>query len=123
MGDIENSLELLRSAVIAKDTAGEWYGDFAGGTVFYRPMPGETPDGIRAILGGVPDGGGSATIVLQTGVERVKFTNLVFEHNTWLEPSGPGGFVDLQSGFFFGTPDGQDGVLRGVPGALAMHGS
>ena len=30
---------------------------------------------------------------------------------------------DLQSGFFFDTPDGKDTILRGVPGALALHGT
>ena len=123
--DVENSLEFLSTDLLTKSTAGEWFGDFAAKKIYYKPLPGETPSGIKAILGSVPasESGSSATIVLQPGVERVQFTNLDFKHNTWLEPSGPGGFVDLQSGFFFGTPDGADTALRGVPGVLAMHGS
>ena len=54
------------------------------------------------MLGTVPKGGaGSASVLLERGTERVKFTNLVFEYNTWLQPSSGGGFVDLQSGYFF----------------------
>ena len=52
-------------------------------------------------------------LFIQAGVSRVRFTNLAFTHNTWLQPSGPDGFVDLQSGFFFDTPDGKDSILRG----------
>lgn len=122
--DIENSVELLRTSLLTKSTAGEWFGDFASNKIYYKPMPGETPAGVKAVLGTVPSSGdGAATVVLRPGVERVHFTNLVFTHNTWLQPSGPDGFVDLQSGFFFDTPDGKDSILRGVPGVLALHGT
>lgn len=122
--DIENSLEFFRSDSLSKSTAGEWFGDFANNKVYYKPMPGETPAGIKAVLGTVPSSGdGAATFVLRSGVERVRFTNLAFTHNTWLQPSGPDGFVDLQSGFFFDTPDGKDSILRGVPGTLTLHGT
>jgi hypothetical protein len=100
--DVENSLAFLSTALLTKGTDGEWFGDFKAGTIYYKPRPGETPAGIEAILGSVPTSGGGgvvadgASIVLQPGVERMRFTNLAFTHNTWLEPSGPGGFVDLQ---------------------------
>jgi len=131
--DVENSLEFLQSPLLAKGSDGEWFGDFAANTVYYKPLPvrhtaklfisvhcfivmlsvfkidsslvaskGEKPDGIKAVLGTVPKGGaGSASVLLERGTERVKFTNLVFEYNTWLQPSSGGGFVDLQSGYYF----------------------
>ena len=81
------------------------------------------------MLGTVPAGSGgaasgSATIMVQPGTERVRFTNLEFKYNTWLEPSSGSGFVDLQSGYFFSAPaTGKGTTLHGVPGVLAMHGA
>ena len=54
------------------------------------------------------------------GAHDLHFDGLAFEHFSWLGPSGPQGFVDLQSGFFY---PGQLGPLHGVPGAVAFHGA
>ena len=35
-------------------TAGEWFGDFAASTLYYKPLPGQTPTGIVAVLGTAP---------------------------------------------------------------------
>lgn len=125
--DVENSLEFFRTGLLTKSIEGEWFGDFSSNTVYYKPLAGEKPEGIKAVLGSVPQSADThphgATIVLEPGTERVGFTNLKFMHNTWLEPSSPTGFVDLQSGFFFSGPGDTDTILRGVPGVLAIHGS
>jgi len=42
---------------------------------------------------------------------------------SWLKPSGPGGFVDLQSGFYYSIgPNYSRGILVGVPGAMWLTG-
>ena len=37
--DVENSLEFLQSPLLAKGSDGEWFGDFAANTVYYKPLP------------------------------------------------------------------------------------
>ena len=34
--------------LLTKSTAGEWFGDFEKNTLYYQPLPGETPAGIQA---------------------------------------------------------------------------
>ena len=91
--DIENSLELL-------DEPGEWYADWKKNKIYYMPLPGETASTLNAVLGGVPKGGIGSAIRVNRGTTNLSFANLGFAHQTWLEPSGPTGFVDLQSGFW-----------------------
>ena len=115
--DIENAKVLL-------DEPGEWIGDWQAHTIWYMPRPGQTPSSVSAILGTVPAGDQGSAVVTLPGAERIRFTNLGFSHQTWLQPSGPGGYVDLQSGYFFNFPaTGKGTVLHGVPGALALHGA
>ena len=76
---------------------------------------------ISGAAGHANDG---SAIVLLPGVTNVRFTNLLFTHQTWMEPTTHG-FVDLQSGYFFAKQDsnGKGVGLHGVPGALAFHGA
>ena len=37
--DVENSLEFLQTPLLAKGSDGEWFGDFAANTVYYKPLP------------------------------------------------------------------------------------
>jgi hypothetical protein len=120
--DIENAVQLL-------NTPGEWFGDWANGTLYYVPLPGQQPDTIVAVLGTVsaptpPDQVETvAAIRVLSGAQRLDFTGISVEHVTWLQPSGSGGFVDLQSGFFFTRlANGGNGPLHGVPGAMWLSG-
>ena len=36
--DVENSLEFLQTPLLAKGSDGEWFGDFAANTVYYKPL-------------------------------------------------------------------------------------
>lgn len=117
--DVENSVELL-------DEPGEWFADFGAGKIYYMPLPGQTPVAINAVLGSVPAGGVGSAITVAPTTSGLTFENLAFSYQTWLEPSGPKGFVDLQAGFWqtgltHGTPSGWSDIV-GVPGVLAMHG-
>jgi hypothetical protein len=38
-------------------------------------------------------------LIAATGVSTVKYTNIIFEHATWLRPSTKWGFVDIQGGY------------------------
>jgi parallel beta-helix repeat protein len=74
---VENALELL-------DAPGEWYLDRTSGTLYYWPMPGETPAATEVIapaleylvrLDGKPAAG--------QFIEHLKFRNLAFMHSEW----------------------------------------
>ena len=96
---VENARALL-------DAPGEWFADFDGGAIFYLPREGEKIDGVTAVLGTVPSGSGGlgSAVVVGPGAHHVAFDGLAFEHQTWLGPSSPVGFVDVQSSFFFLRP-------------------
>ena len=115
---IENAMELL-------DEPGEWFADYDAGAIYYLPLPGETPTGVTAVLGTVPSGSGGlgSAIIVGPGAHHVAFEGLAFEYQTWLGPSSPVGFVDIQSAFFFLRPSKTQTNLHGVPGALALHGA
>eukprot|EP00041_Stephanoeca_diplocostata_P034044 m.1142210 g.1142210 ORF g.1142210 m.1142210 type:complete len:673 (-) comp24453_c0_seq16:4226-6244(-) len=112
--DIENSLALLTEPM-------EWYADFAPGKkIYYMPRPEDDIKTVSAILGSVPTGGQGEAIRVAASAHRVTFASLVFHYQTWMFPSSPTGFVDLQSGFYSQAGSGR---LHGVPGALSMHGT
>ena len=80
-------------------------------------------------------------MIVRTGARGLSFTNVVFEHATWMGPSTPIGFVDVQAGFCLACavgeernclPDPGDSPehppppslkFRETPAALAFHGS
>eukprot|EP00040_Diaphanoeca_grandis_P024232 m.132960 g.132960 ORF g.132960 m.132960 type:complete len:661 (-) comp29643_c0_seq1:46-2028(-) len=109
--DVENSAELLTKP-------GNWFADFNLNIISYIPLPGQNMATVDAILGSVPSGGVGSMVEVERGTTGLTFDNLGFIHQTWLQPSTPLGFVDLQSGFFYNQP----GHLVGVPGALRLHG-
>jgi hypothetical protein len=117
---IENALALL-------DEPGEWYADFAARRVYYKPFAHQTTGSIDAILGtalsqpATVSTAGVSAIVLLPGTHHIEFRRLAFAHLTWLRPSSPFGFVDLNFGFYFLRNVG--GPLHGIPGALALHGA
>jgi len=56
---------------------GEWYLDIVSQRIWYRPLPGETPDGVEAVAGGI-----ERLIELQ-GTSWLHFENLSFAHTEW----------------------------------------
>ncbi|WP_438291113.1 fibronectin type III domain-containing protein [Streptomyces sp. HUAS TT7] len=88
---VENAYELL-------DQPGEWYLDRTEHTVYYLPRQGEDPrsaDIEAASAEKLLDGHGTAKAPLHD----VAFQGLDFSYATWLTPSGPEGFSEIQAGY------------------------
>jgi Fibronectin type III domain/GH141 insertion domain len=109
---LENAFELL-------DQPGEWYLDRAAHTVYYRPRHGE--DLRRA------DVEAPALEKLVTGdhVHDIAFRGLSFEYATWLTPSSPEGFSEIQAGYTNTGPDGWavQGLCQFVAGGTCPYAS
>ena len=75
------ALENYRAAL---DAPGEWFLDFKAAKLLYLPLPGETPDGVRAVA---PRTEGLVRIAGDGAKERrvcgVEFRNISFEHAGW----------------------------------------
>ena len=87
----ENAYALL-------DTPGEWYLDTASGKFYYIPLPGQdiTKLDVEApVLEALVTGGGTATSPLH----NVVFHGIQFSYATWLGPSGPNGFSEMQANY------------------------
>ena len=87
-----NSLAFLR-------TGGQWFADPAAGSLYYKPRDGEDLHSSEVILPHLP------LLVSIAGdyqhpVTDLHFRGLSFQHTSWLEPSGPGGYPSQQSGAF-----------------------
>ncbi|HXS98360.1 MAG TPA: right-handed parallel beta-helix repeat-containing protein [Candidatus Limnocylindrales bacterium] len=114
---IENAFELL-------GRPGEFYFDLAAHTFYYVPRPGE--DLTKADL----EAARLETLVsLQGGanapVHNIQFTGIQFSYGTYLQPSGPEGFSEIQANY---TLTGQDawakqGLCTLVPGGECPYGA
>ncbi|MCW2945363.1 MAG: hypothetical protein JWR24_2080 [Actinoallomurus sp.] len=82
----ENALELL-------DTPGEWYLDRASHTVYYKPRPGEDLRRADVEMPAVEK------LISADGIHDVAFRGLQFSYATWLTPSTPEGFSEIQAGY------------------------
>ncbi|MEV0091429.1 fibronectin type III domain-containing protein [Streptomyces sp. NPDC050738] len=88
---IENAYELL-------DQPGEWYLDRSAHRVYYLPRKGEDlrrADVEAAAAEKLIDGRGTAA----APVHDVAFQGLQFSYATWLTPSQPEGFSEIQAGY------------------------
>ncbi|MFJ8358251.1 fibronectin type III domain-containing protein [Streptomyces sp. NPDC093984] len=88
---IENAFELL-------DQPGEWYLDGSAHRVYYMPRKGESlarADVEAAAAEKLVDGRGTAN----APVHDIAFRGLQFSYATWLTPSGPEGFSEIQAGY------------------------
>ncbi|MFE4335093.1 right-handed parallel beta-helix repeat-containing protein [Streptomyces sp. NPDC056831] len=95
---IENAYELL-------DQPGEWYLDRSARTVYYLPRKGEDlrrADVEAASAEKLLDGRGTAA----APVHDVAFRGLQFSYATWLTPSRPEGFSEIQAGYTITGPTG-----------------
>jgi hypothetical protein len=95
---VENARELL-------DTPGEWYLDRAAHTVYYMPRKGEDlrrADVEAPALEKLVDGRGTAA----APVHDLAFRGLQFSYATWLTPSSPEGFSEIQAGYTISGPTG-----------------
>jgi hypothetical protein len=80
------------------DSPGEWYLDSKRGWLYYEPHPWEnlkTADVELPILHTLVNGHGQA----DRPIRNVRFRGLTFAYATWMQPSGPNGYVSDQAGF------------------------
>ena len=113
---VENAFELL-------DTAGEWYLDAPKSTVYYLPRAGEnlaTANVVAPVLETLISARGTAT----APIHHVVFNGLQFSYATWLRPSTPEGFSEVQATWTFtGTGAGNtQGLCTLVPGGTCPYG-
>ncbi|WP_406441549.1 fibronectin type III domain-containing protein [Streptomyces sp. NBC_01613] len=95
---VENAYELL-------DQPGEWYLDKSAHEVYYLPRKGENlgrADVEAAAAEKLVDGRGTAA----APVHDIAFRGIQFSYATWLTPSQPEGFSEIQAGY---TVTGQQG--------------
>ncbi|MEV0070556.1 fibronectin type III domain-containing protein [Amycolatopsis sp. NPDC050768] len=88
---VDNARELL-------DTPGEWYLDRSARTIYYLPRAHEDlrhADVEVPALEKLVDGRGTATAPIQD----VAFRGIQFSYATWLTPSSPEGFSEIQAGY------------------------
>ncbi|MFJ9902269.1 fibronectin type III domain-containing protein [Streptomyces sp. NPDC101152] len=88
---VENAFELL-------DQPGEWYLDQSTRTVYYLPRRGENlarADVEAAAAEKLVDGRGTA----DAPVHDIAFRGIQFSYATWLTPSQPEGFSEIQAGY------------------------
>jgi len=114
---IENARELL-------DTPGEWYLDRAARTVYYMPRKGEDlhhADVEAPVLEKLVDGRGTTA----APVHDIAFRGMQFSYATWLAPSSPEGFSEIQAGYTISGATGYatEGLCGFVEGGACPFGA
>lgn len=87
-----NALAFLREG-------GQWFADPARGVLYYKPRPGENMAEISVVLPRLQmlmSISGS----YEQPVKDLQFRGLAFQHTSWLQPSGSGGYASQQSGSY-----------------------
>jgi len=114
---VENAIELL-------DRPGEWYLDEPAGILHYLPRPGEdltTANVVVPVLETLVSGRGTASAPLH----HVIFDGLQFSYATWLRPSTPEGFAEIQATYGYTGKDAAktQGLCSNVPGGTCPYGA
>jgi hypothetical protein len=108
----ENALELL-------DNEGEWYGDWQGKKIYYKPRNGESigdSEVIAPILEALVVGSGDPEHV----IHHITLKGLTFAYGTWNTPSSDVGYVPMQAGFVYTDPQNRD-VVASTPAQLQFQ--
>jgi hypothetical protein len=108
----ENAFELL-------DRPGEWYLDRARHTVYYKPRAGEDLRHADVEMPAVEK------LIDANGLHDVAFRGLQFSYATWLTPSGPEGFSEIQAGYTITGPTGYatQGLCQFIAGGTCPYAS
>lgn len=114
---VENAYELL-------GTPGQWYFDRAARLIYYVPRAGEslaTADVEAPVLETLVAGRGSPA----APVHNLVFKGLQFSYATWLFPSSPEGFSEIQANYLVTGPDGYatQGLGGIMPGGTQPYGA
>ncbi|MEV7038826.1 fibronectin type III domain-containing protein [Amycolatopsis sp. NPDC051061] len=113
----ENAFELL-------DDPGEWYLDRPAHLVYYRPATGQDlrrADVEMPVLEQLVDARGTA----EAPIHDIAFRGLRYSYATWLRPSSPEGFSEIQAGYTITGSDGWavQGLCQFVPGGTCPYAS
>lgn len=114
---VENAYELL-------DQPGEWYLDRSEQRIYYIPRHGEDlgrADVEVPILQKLVEGQGTAT----APVHDIVFAGIQFSYATWLAPSTPEGFSEIQAGYTITGPTGYvtQGLCQFIDGGTCPFGN
>lgn len=114
---VENAFELL-------GTPGQWYFDRPAHRIYYVPRRGEdlrTADVEMPVLETLVEGEGTAS----KPIHDIVFSNLQFSYATWLGPSGPNGFSEIQANYQVTGRDGyaRHGLCHLVPDGTCPYGT
>jgi hypothetical protein len=91
---IENAYELLPTCALSGDGQGCWYYDYSTGTIYYKPVSGETINSETIIA---PQLLNLATF---TGASYLKFSRLTFSHQTWNPDQNGDDYVSIYNGYY-----------------------
>lgn len=114
---MENAYELL-------GTPGQFYLDRTSHTLYYVPRTGEvmkTVDVEMPVLETLIEGDGTAA----DPVHNIVFSGIQFSYATWLGPSSPEGFSEIQANYQVTGPDGysRQALCHLVPGGTCPFGA
>jgi hypothetical protein len=114
---VENVYEFL-------GTPGQFYVDRDTSTIYYTPRSDEdmaTADVELPVLEKLIDAQGTAA----DPVHNIVFSGIQFSYATWLGPSGPDGFSEIQAGYQVTGADGysKQGLCTLVPGGMCPYGA
>jgi Right handed beta helix region len=114
---VENAYELL-------DQPGEFYLDDHLHVLYYIPRPGQdmsTADIEAPALPTLISGQGTA----QHPIHNITFQNLQLSHATWMQPSSPQGFSEIQMGYTLTGKDAsqKQGLCHLVPHGTCPYGA
>jgi hypothetical protein len=114
---VENAIELL-------DRPGEWYLDQSANRLHYLPRPGEdltTANVVAPVLEALVFGRGTAS----APIHHLAFDGLQFSYATWLRPSTPEGFSEIQATYAYTGKDAAktQGLCTNVPGGTCPYGA
>jgi hypothetical protein len=101
---MNKGLNWIENAYAFLNEPGQWYLDRSAHVIYYIPRAGEDLKTATVVAGqadqlivgaGTLDRSGRAQFV-----ENIAFEGLTFAYTTWLQPSSPVGFPEVQSGVF-----------------------
>jgi hypothetical protein len=113
----DNAYELLSKP-------GQWYLNDTTHTMYYIPRPGQhmaQADAEAPVLQKLVDGAGTAS----APVHNLVFQGIQFSYATWLQPSTPEGFSEIQANYTITGADGYatQGLCQFVQGGTCPYGN
>ncbi|HTU72656.1 MAG TPA: fibronectin type III domain-containing protein [Trebonia sp.] len=102
---------------------GQWYLDGSAHTIYYIPRPGQDmarADAEMPLLQTLVSGAGTAA----APVHNLAFHGIQFSYATWLQPSTPEGFSEIQANYTITGADGYatQGLCQFVAGGTCPYG-